>query len=108
WAGLRLRSGAIADWRVCGRSWSLPHAHIGLEPLLNLGIGYLLKHRYEDAVKLLEAARVRYPAYPTFDFPLAGAYAELGRTEAAKDALEQGRRKDPYLDLEGFGTRFRD
>ena len=59
-------------------------------------------------MKLLEAARVRYPAYPTLDFPLAGAYAELGRADAAKDALDQGKRKDPYLDLAGFGTRFRD
>jgi tetratricopeptide (TPR) repeat protein len=68
----------------------------------------MLKGRYADAVKLLEAARARYPAYPTPDFPLAGAYAELGRADEAKEALEQGRRKDPYLDLAGFGTRFRD
>jgi len=39
--------------------------------------------------------------------PVSAAY-KLGRADAAKDALEQGRRKDPYLDLEGFGTRFRD
>ena len=26
----------------------------------------------------------------------------------AKEALEQGKRKDPYLDLAGFGTRFQD
>ena len=59
-------------------------------------------------MKLLEAARTRYPAYPTLDFPLAGAYAELGRDDDAKEALEQGQRKDPYLDLAGFGTRFQD
>jgi adenylate cyclase len=82
--------------------------NLGPEAALNLGIAYLLKRRFEDAVKLLEAARVRYPAYPTLDFPLAGAYAELGQAEAAKDALEQGKIKDPYLDLAGFGTRFRD
>jgi hypothetical protein len=59
-------------------------------------------------VKLLEAARIRFPAYPTLDFPLAGAYAELGRDAEAADALEQGKRKNPYLDVAGFGTRFQD
>lgn len=96
--------GSIAAGELAGRL----NGNLGPDPALNLGIAYMLKHRYADAVKVLEAARTRYPAYPTLDFPLAGAYAELGRADDAKDALEQGRRKDPYLDLAGFGTRFRD
>ena len=84
------------------------NGNVGPEPALNLGIAYVLDERFADAVKLLEAARVRYPAYPILDFPLAGAYAELGRDAEAADALEQGRKKDPYLDLAGFGTRFKD
>ena len=107
-AAVQLWTGQVDESIATGELAARLNANLGPEASLNLGIGYLLKHRYEDAVKLLEAARVRYPAYPTFDFPLAGAYAELGRAEAAKDALEQGRRRDPYLDLEGFGTRFRD
>ena len=96
--------GSIAAGELAGRL----NGNLGPEPALNLGIAYMLKGRYADAVRLLEAARTRYPAYPTLDFPLAGAYAELGRAEDAKEALAQGRRKDPYLDLAGFGTRFRD
>lgn len=82
--------------------------NIGPEAALNLGIAYLLDRRYADAVKLLEAARTRYPAYPLLDFPLAGAYAELGRNADAMDALEQGRRKNPHFDLASFGSRFQD
>ena len=82
--------------------------NIGPEAALNLGIAYLLDRRYADAVKLLEAARTRYPAYPLLDFPLAGAYAELGRNADAVDALEQGRRKNPHFLLATFGSRFQD
>ena len=86
------------------------NGNLGPEPALNLGIAYMLKGRYSDAVKLLEAARTRYPAYPTPSIlsGFAGAYAELGRAEDAKEALEQGQRKNPYLDLSDFGSRFQD
>lgn len=82
--------------------------NIGPEAALNLGLAYLLNRRYADAVKLLEAARTRYPAYPLLDFPLAGAYAELGRSTDAMDAGEQGRRKNPHFVLTSFGSRFQD
>ncbi|MDP2330895.1 MAG: adenylate/guanylate cyclase domain-containing protein [Reyranella sp.] len=82
--------------------------NIGPEAALNLGLAYVLGRRYADAVRLLETARARYPAYPLLDFPLAGAYAELGRTADALDAAEQGRRKNPYFDLATFGSRFQD
>jgi adenylate cyclase len=107
-ATVLLWTGQVDESIAAGELAQRLNANLGPEALFNLGIGYLLKHRYEDAVKLLEAARVRYPAYPILDFPLAGAYAELGRMDAAKEALEEGKRKDPYLDLENFGTRFRD
>jgi class 3 adenylate cyclase/Tfp pilus assembly protein PilF len=82
--------------------------NIGPEAALNLGLGYLLSRRYADAVRLLEAARTRYPTHPLLDFPLAAAYAELGRDTEAADAVEQGKRKNPHFDLGSFGTRFQD
>ncbi len=82
--------------------------NIGPDAALNLGLAYVLSRRYADAVKLLEAARVRYANYPLLDFPLAAAYAELGRTADALDAVEQGRRKNPHFDLASFGSRFQD
>lgn len=84
------------------------NVNIGPEAALNLGLAYLLSRRYDDAVRLLEAMRARYPAYPLLDFPLAGAYAELGRTADALDAAERGKRKNPHFDLASFGSRFQD
>jgi adenylate cyclase len=84
------------------------NVNIGSEAALNLGLAYLLSHRDADAVRLLEAARARYPTHPLLDFPLAAAYAELGRTNDALDAVEQGKRKNPHFDLASFGSRFQD
>lgn len=84
------------------------NVNIGPEAALDLGLAYLLSRRYADAVKLLEAARARYMSYPLLDFPLAAAYAELGRPADALDAAEQGKRKNPHFDLASFGSRFQD
>ncbi|MBN9086774.1 MAG: tetratricopeptide repeat protein [Reyranella sp.] len=107
-AAVLLWTGDIDGSIAAGELAMRLNGNVGPEPALNLGIAYLLDKRFADAVKLLEAARVRYPAYPILDFPLAGAYAELGRDAEAAEALDQGKRKDPYLDLAGFGTRFKD
>ncbi|MBS0526234.1 MAG: tetratricopeptide repeat protein [Proteobacteria bacterium] len=107
-AAVLLWTGEIDGSIAAGELAMRLNANVGPEHALNLGIAYLLRKRFADAVKLLENARIRYPAYPTLDFPLAGAYAELGRDAEAADALERGKTKDPYQDLAGFGTRFRD
>ncbi|HYD07053.1 MAG TPA: adenylate/guanylate cyclase domain-containing protein [Reyranella sp.] len=107
-AAVLLWTGNIDGSIAAGELAMRLNSNLGPEPALNLGIAYLLSGRFADAVKLLEAERVRYPAYPTLDFPLAGAYAELGRDAEAAEALERGKRKDPYADLAGFGTRFQD
>jgi adenylate cyclase len=103
-----LWTGDIAGAIAAGELALRLNANVGPEHALNLGIAYILDKRFADAVKLLENARIRYPGYPTLDFPLAGAYAELGRDAEAADALERGKTKDPYEDLAGFGTRFKD
>jgi tetratricopeptide (TPR) repeat protein len=107
-AAVLLWTGDIDGSIMAGELAMRLNANVGPEHALNLGIAYLLDKRFADAVKLLENARIRYPAYPTLDFPLAGAYAELGRDAEAADALERGKTKDPYQDLAGFGTRFQD
>lgn len=82
--------------------------NLGPEATLNLGLAYLLARRFPDAIRLLETARNRYGSYPLLDFPLAAAYAEAGRQTDAAQALSDGRRKDPYLTLDTFGSRFQD
>lgn len=95
---------AIATAEIANRL----NPNIGPEAALNLGIAYLLSGRYADSVRLLETVRTRFPAYPLLDLPLAGAYAELGRMTEAKEALEEGLRKNPHLEAASFGTRFQD
>ena len=95
---------AIATAEIANRL----NPNVGPEAALNLGIAYLLSGRYADSVRLLETVRTRFPAYPLLDLPLAGAYAELGRMTEAKEALEEGLRKNPHLEAASFGTRFQD
>lgn len=107
-AAVLLWTGRIDDSIAAAESAIRLNVNIGPEAALDLGIAYLLDRRYADAVRLLEAARARYPAHPLLDFPLAGAYAELGRTDDALSAVEQGKRKNPHFDLASFGSRFQD
>ena len=93
----------IAAGELAGRL----NRNIGPEPALNLGIAYMLR----PLCRCGEAAgggAHRYPAYSLLDFPLAGAYAELGRMPMPRKPWSRVRRKNPYLDLAGFGTRFQD
>ena len=107
-AAVLLWTGRIDDSIATAEAAKRLNIGIGPEASLNLGLAYLLNRRYDDAVRLLEAARVRYAAYPLLDYPLAAAYAELGRASDASDALEQGKLKNPYFDLASFGSRFQD
>jgi class 3 adenylate cyclase/Tfp pilus assembly protein PilF len=107
-AAVLLWTGRIDDSIATAEAALRLHVGIGPEAALNLGLAYLLNRRYADAVRLLEAQRARYPAYPLLDFPLAAAYAELGRTADALDAVEQAKLKNPHFDLASFGSRFQD
>ena len=105
-AAVLLWTGRVDDSIAAAELANRLNGNLGPEAALNLGIAYLMSRRYDDAVKLLEAMRTRYPGYPLLDVPLAGAYAELGRGAEATEALERGKAKNPYLDLSGFGSRF--
>jgi class 3 adenylate cyclase/Tfp pilus assembly protein PilF len=107
-AAVLLWTGRIDDSMATAEAAMRLNVNIGSEASLNLGLAYLLNHRYADAVRLLEAARARYPTHPLLDFPLAAAYAELDRTDDALDAVQQGKRKNPHFDLASFGSRFQD
>jgi adenylate cyclase len=107
-AAVLLWTGRIDESIAAAEAAMRLNVNIGSEASLNLGLAYLLSHRDADAVRLLEAARARYPTHPLLDFPLAAAYAELGRTDDALDAVRQGKRKNPHFDLASFGSRFQD
>ena len=107
-AAVLLWTGRIDESIAAAEAAMRLNVNIGSEAALNLGLAYLLNRRYADAVRLLEAARARYSSHPLLDFPLAAAYAELGRTDDALDAVQQGKRKNPHFDLASFGSRFQD
>jgi len=107
-AAVLLWTGRIADSIAAAEGALRLDANIGPEAAFNLGMAYLLAGRYDDAVRLLERERTRYPAYPLLDLPLAAAYAELGRREEATEAVKAARLKNPWFDLATFGSRFQD
>ncbi len=107
-AAVLLWTGRIDESIATAEAAMRLNVSIGPEASLNLGLAYLLARRYGDAVRLLEAQRTRYPAYPLLELPLAAAYAELGRGTDAQEAVEQARLKNPHFDIASFGSRFQD
>lgn len=107
-AAVLLWTGRIDESIATAEAAMRLNVSIGPEASLNLGLAYLLARRYADAVRLLEAQRTRYPAYPLLELPLAAAYAELGRGTEAQEAVEQARLKNPHFDIASFGSRFQD
>jgi class 3 adenylate cyclase/TolB-like protein/Tfp pilus assembly protein PilF len=107
-ASVLLWVGRIDDAIVSGEIANRLNANLGPGAAFNLGMAYLLKARYADAIKLVELASARYPGHPALDFILAAAYAESGQSDEVKRAVERGRRNNPYFDLTTFGSRFQD
>jgi adenylate cyclase len=81
-----------------------------LEPnyVFDLAVAYYLARRHEDALRIAERGLARYPDFPVFNIPAAAAAAELGRREQAARYVETLRRRLPSLDVDNFGSRFKD
>jgi len=80
-----------------------------LEPnyVFDLAVAYYLARRHEDALRIAERGLTRYPDFAMFNAPAAAAAAQLGRKEQAAGYVEALRRRVPVLDLETFGSRFK-
>jgi adenylate cyclase len=81
-----------------------------LEPnyVFDLAVAYYLARRHEDAIRIAERGLARFPDFPVFNIPAAAAAAELGRKEQAERYVEVLRRRLPSLDVNNFGSRFKD
>jgi adenylate cyclase len=81
-----------------------------LEPsyVFDLAVAYYVARRHEDALHIAERGRERYPDFVMFNAVAAAAAAQLGRKEQAAGYVEALRRRLPVLDLETFGSRFKD
>jgi adenylate cyclase len=109
-------------------AWGVAHSFLGqlteatdslqfalkLDPMLepsyvfDLAVAYYLAHRHEDALRVAERGRERYPDFVMFNAAAAAAAAQLGRKEQAAGYVEALRRRLPVLDLDTFGSRFKD
>jgi adenylate cyclase len=81
-----------------------------LEPnyVFDLAVAYYLARRHEDAIRIAERGLARFPDFSVFNIPAAAAAAELGRKEQAERYVEVLRRRLPSLDVNNFGSRFKD
>jgi len=85
-----------------------------LDPMLernyvfDLAVAYYFAHKNEDALRIAERGLARYPDFGWFNVPAAAAAAQLGRKERAARYVEAIRRRLPFLDLDGLGSRFKD
>ena len=112
---------ALAAWGVVQsfsgeitRAIELLELALKLDPMLesnytvDLAVTYYLARRHEDALRIAERGLARYPDFPMFNAPAAAAAARLGRKDQAARYVEALRRRLPSLDLDTFGSRFKD
>ena len=75
--------------------------------IMELGLAYYLKGRYEDAIKTLEKGVGRRPDFVGHYIHLAAAYAQVGRSEEARQSAEKVLRLDPFFETNSYGSAFR-
>jgi adenylate cyclase len=77
------------------------------DTLFELGLGYYLQTRYDQAIQTLEQGKARNPDNPFIHAALAAAYVRAGRSEEAAQEVVMVRRLHPFFEVAAFGTRFR-
>lgn len=81
--------------------------HLDPGDIMELGLGYYLKGRYEDSIKTLEKGVGHKPDFVGHHIHLAAAYAQSGRSEEARQAAEKVLRLDPFFETKSYGSAFR-
>jgi tetratricopeptide (TPR) repeat protein len=76
--------------------------------IFDLAVAYYLARQHENALRAAEGGLARYPDFPMFNVPAAAAAVQLGRKEQAARYVEAIRRRLPFLELDTFGSRFKD
>lgn len=83
-----------------------PHMKPGY--IMDLGMAYYLKGRYDDAVRVLEQSLRGHPDFLFSHVVLAAAQAQAGRPDEAARAAANVRRLHPFFKAEIFGRRYAD
>ena len=74
--------------------------------LMQLGLAYYLKGRYNDSIWTLERGLSQYPDNVFLHIPLAAAYAQAGRLQDAGRVAATVRRLHPFFEVDNYGTAF--
>ena len=72
-----------------------------------LGLGYYLRRRYDDAVRVLKQGLSHEPNSATLHTALAATYAQAGRMEDAAREAKMVLEFNPFFEVDAFGTAFR-
>ena len=83
-----------------------PHMKPGY--IMDLGMAYYLKGRYDDAVRVLEQSLRGHPDFLFSHVVLAAAQAQAGRPDEAARAVANVRRLHPFFKANMFGRRYAD
>lgn len=75
---------------------------------ITMSLAYYSANRYDEAVAVASSFMGRYPNVGFLHAVRAAALAQLGRMEEARAAAALARKANPSLQVESFGTRFRD
>ena len=75
--------------------------------LMNLGLAYYLKERYDDSIRVLERSLNRNPNFVNSHIVVAAAYARAGRDRDAAHAAQAVGRLNPFFRIETYGSLFR-
>ena len=80
--------------------------HLVPGDFMELGLACYLEGRYEEAIRILERGMAQKPDFVGHHVGLAAAYAQLGKSAAAKKAAATVLRLSPFFETESYGTVF--
>jgi len=80
--------------------------HLVPGDFMELGLAYYLEGKYEEAIRILERGVAQKPDFVGHHLGLAAAYAQLGKSAAAKQAAATVLRLSPFFETESYGTVF--
>ena len=81
--------------------------HLSPGDFMELGLAYYLKGRYTDAIKILERGLGQKPDFVGHHIGLAATYAQVGRSEEARQAAATVLRLSPFFETKSYGSAFR-
>jgi tetratricopeptide (TPR) repeat protein len=74
---------------------------------ITMSLAYFMAGRYEETLAITSSFLSRYQGITFLHAVRAASLAQLGKLDEARSEAEQVRRKNPFFQVDQFGTRFR-